>query len=133
MSKKHVPAPVKVKRGISGLGLFADEDIPKNEFIIEYTGEKISNKEADERGGKYLFELNSRWTLDGSSRANTARYINHSCRPNAESDVIKARVKFYAKRRIKKEEEITVDYGASYVDSYIKPYGCKCEKCNPRS
>lgn len=123
---------VKVKRGIAGLGLFAEEDIKKDDFIIEYTGEIISNDEADQRGGKYLFELNSKWTLDGKARSNTARYINHSHAPNSESDIIGKKVKFFAKRNITAGEEITVDYGKEYFEEHIKPFGCKCSKCTKK-
>lgn len=126
---KQAIAKVKVKKGIAGLGLFALENIPKDTLIVEYTGEVISNDEADRRGGKYLFEINSKWTIDGKSRTNTARYVNHSCRPNAESDTIGKKVKYFAKRTIKAGEEITVDYGKEYFNDFIKPYGCRCEKC----
>ena len=44
-------------------------------------------KKDDAIENKYLFELNNRWTIDGSVRKNVARYINHACKPNAESDV----------------------------------------------
>ena len=82
----------RVGRSKAGLGLFALKPIKKGSFIGYYRGRLISNKEADERGTKYLFEINSRWTIDGSSRANIARYINHSCRPNAETDVKKHKI-----------------------------------------
>ncbi|MEX1027311.1 MAG: SET domain-containing protein-lysine N-methyltransferase [Candidatus Paceibacterota bacterium] len=132
MGRRHIPAAVHVQRSRAGLGLFAEETIEKGQFVIEYTGELISNDEADRRGNKYLFELNSKWTIDGSARSNTARYINHSCRPNCETDVIRRRVKIFAKRRIKPGEELTYDYGKAYVDEYIKPNGCKCEKCKAK-
>lgn len=132
MARKHTPVDVQVKRSSAGLGLFANEDIKKGQFIIEYVGEMISNDEADKRGGRYLFEVNSKWTIDGSDRSNTARYINHSCRPNSESDEVKRKIKFYALKNIKKGDEITVDYGEEYVTDYIKPYGCKCAHCQKK-
>jgi SET domain-containing protein len=122
---------VKVKRsGHGGLGLFAEELIEKNRDIIEYVGEIITAKEADESKGKYLFELNSKFTLDGKSRTNIARYINHSCLPNAEADVIKMKIIISAKRTILSSEEITYDYGKEYFDEFIKPHGCKCGFCD---
>ncbi|MEX0930575.1 MAG: SET domain-containing protein-lysine N-methyltransferase [Candidatus Paceibacterota bacterium] len=133
MSNKHEPAAVRVKRSNAGLGLFADQVIEKGQFVIEYTGELISNDEADRRANKYLFEINTKWTIDGSARSNTARYINHSCRPNCETDVIKHRIKIYARRTIQPGEELTYDYGKPYVDEYIKPHGCRCEKCRARN
>ena len=80
-----------VKRSSAGLGLFAAKAFKRGERIIEYTGEKISEDEANDRGGKYLFELNERWTIDGKGRENTARYINHSCKPNAYPDLRQGR------------------------------------------
>ena len=79
----------RVGRSKAGLGLFALKPVRRGEFIAYYSGRLISNKEADELWTKYLFEVNNRWTIDGSNRRNIARYINHSCKPNAEADVKK--------------------------------------------
>jgi len=131
------PHPFRVGRSKTGLGLFATQEIAKGQFIVEYLGTRLTTKEAIEvesRGSnKYLFEVNSRWTIDGSPRTNVARYTNHSCRPNAEADVKKGRVLISAKRRIKPGEEITFHYGKSYFDIFIKPKGCKCVKCSERA
>src|SRR6267142_5964636 len=84
--------PFRVGRSRTGLGLFATEPIKKRTIIVEYKGRRITNAEADRLetlNSRYMYELNSRWTVDGSSRSNVARYANHSCRPNAESDVIR--------------------------------------------
>ncbi|MBI3671776.1 SET domain-containing protein [Candidatus Azambacteria bacterium] len=126
---KNLKNTFKVKRSRSGLGLFAEDDIKKGDFIIEYTGKIISHDEANEKGGKYLFEINSKRTIDGSGRENKARYINHSCRPNCEVEIKKDRVFVYAKKKIKAGEELSYDYGKEYFDEYIKPYGCRCDKC----
>lgn len=122
---------VVVKRSSAGLGLFANRDFKKDEEIIEYIGETISDDEAQKRGGKYLFELNERWTIDGKARHNTARYINHSCRPNcyAELSADETQVFIKAKRLIKKGEELTYHYGSYYFKNEIAPVGCRCEKC----
>lgn len=120
-----------VKRSKIGLGLFATSDIPKGTRIIQYIGKRITNEEAASNTGKYLFTLDEKYTIDGSSRDNLARYINHSCRPNAESDVIDGEIWISAKRKIKAGEEITIHYGKDYFNTFIKPKGCKCAKCNP--
>ena len=78
---------LRVGRSKTGLGLFALKPIRRGDFIAYYTGRLIPNRQADELWTKYLFEVNNRWTLDGSTRSNIARYINHSCKPNAETDV----------------------------------------------
>ena len=119
----------KVKKGMSGLGLFALDQIKKEEKIIEYTGPLLSNQEADEKGGRYLFRVNSRWTIDGSGRENLARYINHACRPNAEALTVGKKVIVYAKKKIKLGEEISIHYGRSYFKDFIKPHGCRCPHC----
>jgi uncharacterized protein len=124
--------PFRVGRATTGLGLFATARIEKGAFIVEYVGRRITTAEADRRearGAKYMYELNSRWTIDGSSRRNIARYANHACRPNAESDIVKGKVILRAIKTIEPGDEITYDYGPEYFDLIIKPMGCKCARC----
>ncbi len=125
---------LKVKRGINGLGLFTTVDIKKGTFIIEYVGKLLTADEADAKGGQYLFEINSRWTIDGTTRKNLARYINHSCRPNCESDTNDRlkRITIAAIKNIKAGTELTYDYGKAFWNDYIKPKGCRCEKCKEK-
>lgn len=129
VAKEKQPKKVKVRRSAAGLGLFADEDIQKGDFVIEYTGEIINRAESDRRGGKYLFELSKNRVVDGKERGNIARYINHGCRPNCETEVVGSRIFVYARKNIKQGEELSYDYGKEYVDDHIKPYGCKCGHC----
>ncbi len=118
-----------VKRSSTGLGLFAQEDIPKGKFIVEYYGPVLTPKEADDKQGKYLFEVSSRRVVDGTLRCNTARYINHSCAPNCKVDIVKGKIYVYAKRRIRSGEEFAYNYGKEYFDDFIRPHGCQCIKC----
>lgn len=120
---------VKVKKSSAGLGLFAEKSFKKNDFIIEYTGEQISEKEADKRGGKYLFRVNSKQTIDARERKNIARYINHSCKPNCQARIISGKIMIFAIKNINTGEEFAYDYGKEYFDEYIKPFGCRCSKC----
>ncbi|WP_457093568.1 SET domain-containing protein [Microvirga sp. P5_D2] len=123
-------SPFRVGRSVTGLGLFATDLIEKGKFIIEYVGPKITNGEVQRRrNARYLFEVNSRWTIDGSPRWNTARYINHSCRPNAKAVVSRGRIRIMATRRIKPGDEITYSYGKDYFETFIRPWGCKCLAC----
>lgn len=134
VSQKTEVRPYVVRKSSAGLGLFAIAPIKKGKFIIQYTGEHITNEEADRRGGKYLFILNKKVVIDGKGRENTARYVNHSCRPNAEAmtDYKETIVRIKARRNIKEGEEITYDYGKEYWGEYIKPYGCRCVKCQEK-
>ncbi len=118
-----------VKRSGSGLGLFSAVDFKKGDLVIEYTGEKLPNSIADQKNSKYIFALNSRFSIDGSKRTNISRYINHSCRPNCEARIGGQRIFIYAKKRIRAGEELNYNYGKEYFDEYIKPYGCRCEAC----
>src|SRR5258708_13694052 len=79
--------PYRVGRSRTGLGLFATRDIGKGTRIVEYFGPLLdcSKPKDDAFENKYLFELNGRWTIDGSFPRNIARYANHSCRPKADS------------------------------------------------
>ena len=131
--KKYTPGTfdLRVKRSKTGLGLFTYSPIPKGACVIEYTGNVLSKKEEDESNSLYLFDVGRGKTIDGSPRSNTARYINHSCRPNCEIDIWGRRVWVIAKRAIKAGEELNYDYDKDYFDAYIKPKGCKCIKCAP--
>ena len=97
----------KVKKSkIHGTGIVALQDIKKNTKIIQYIGEKINKKEGDRRsaerikkylnkkneGSVYVFELNNKFDIDGSPLYNKARYINHSCDPKCEVDIIENQI-----------------------------------------
>lgn len=120
-----------VKRTATGLGLFTLQPIPADKRIIEYIGPVISAEEADRSGGKYLFELDEKRAIDGRARSNLARYINHSCRPNAKGYTTGRRIWIWSLKAIKAGEEITIDYGKEYLDAHIER--CKCPKCETRT
>src|SRR5262249_37771981 len=94
----------RIGRSRTGLGLFATKPYRKREYVVTYRGRKLANAEADRleaRGSRYMFEINSRWTIDGSARWNTARYVNHSCRPNVEAIERRGgKIVYIARRRI---------------------------------
>jgi uncharacterized protein len=124
-----VPFSLLVKRSTAGKGLFAGETIPKDACIIEYVGRQVSEAEKYSSKSRYLFEVNSKITLDGKPAINKAGYINHACKPNAEPYIHKSRIFIFAKRAIRPGEEITYDYGKEYFDDYLKPNGCRCASC----
>ncbi len=128
---------------IHGRGVFAKKTIPKGTRIIEYVGEKISKSEAERRavipldrhkqdqtyGAVYLFELNKKHDIDGNVPYNTARHINHSCEPNAETEIICGKIWIIALRAIMKGEEITYNYSYSYEDYHEHRCYCQSQKC----
>ena len=94
------------KSNIHGIGIVASQNIKKGTKVIQYLGDKVSKKEGDKRstdriknylhkkneGSVYVFELNSRYDIDGSPLYNKARYINHSCDPNCEVEIISGKI-----------------------------------------
>ncbi len=123
------------KSNIHRHGLSASIDIKKGQRIIQYKGKKVSlyKVETDQKYDNdkpiYLFTLNKRYDLDGDFKFNTARLINHSCNPNCEVLEYKKQLWIFSMRDIKKNEELTYDYGFSFDKDY-KQYVCKCRSKN---
>ena len=123
------------KSGINNLGLFAQGDIKKGEKVIEYKGRKFTHKQVEEDDrfdnskAIYLFTLNERYVLDGDTKTNTAKYINHSCDPNCEVDIINGKIWIIAIKDIKKGDELSYDYGFGY-DADFRQFPCKCGSKN---
>jgi SET domain-containing protein len=130
---------------IHGNGVFATAPIKKGEEIVEYKGKMITHAEADalhfgdiDTGHTFLFTLNEEYILDANTKGNVARWINHSCDPNAiafvhgheSEDLRKDRVLIEALRDIKAGEEITYDYGFEFDVPYTKElkeiWACRC-------
>jgi len=130
--KSYTPGDfdLAIRRSRAGLGLFANGPIPKGACVIEYTGVELTKEQEDKSRSRYLFEINTKKTIDGAPRWNTARYINHSCRPNCEPNIHKGRVFIHARRNIKPGEELSYDYGKNYFNEYLKEI-CRCPKCMP--
>ena len=138
-----LPAFVRLGRsGLHGFGLFARDFIPQDTQIIEYVGERITKAEAQRReerrlarlaaggdGCVYIFELNRRHDLDGQVPWNPARRINHSCRPNCESQQGRGRIWIVARRDIAPDEELTYDYGFPYSEWRDHPCRCGAPGC----
>lgn len=130
---------------IHGRGVFAKRRIPAGTRVIEYAGKRISNKEADRRHPAnpddpfhtFFFVLSSGKVIDGNDEGNDARWINHACEPNCESEEGKSgkRVYIVAKRDIARGEELNYDYGLVMEDKITKKlrsqYACRCgaEQC----
>ena len=139
--KEHQYIEVR-QSSIHNTGVYAKIDIPKDTKIIEYVGEKITKEESEKRGDElmkkgdnnknaqvFIFEIDKHYDIDGNVSYNPARFINHSCDPNAEAVNENKRIWIISKRFIKKGEEITYDYGYSMEDFEEHPCLCGSEKC----
>lgn len=125
---------VRTKRSrIEGAGVFAARPIPKRSKIGEVTGVLIPIGEARRRARTgcriCLIDVSSRLALD-CTRGNALRYLNHSCGANAYLRIFRRRVEVYARRGIKRGEEITVDYG---VSPHTGGMQCRCGHPSCRS
>lgn len=129
------PRPFRLGRSRTGLGLFATRPIKRRVRIAEYKGPRLPVQEAEKAeaaGNRYLFEVNSRWTIDGKARSNIARYFNHSCNPNTDTTIRNGRVFIFTLRPIKEGEELTYGYGSDYLNNVIGKSRCKCTRCRKR-
>jgi uncharacterized protein len=124
----------KRRSSIQGWGVFALRPITKNTRIVDYAGEKITNRESLKREVGYLrsghiwcFKLNRLYARDAAVGGNVARFINHSCRPNCYVQVVGETIWIRAAKNIRRGEELTYDYnteGAAAIPCRCRP-GCK--------
>ena len=123
---------------IHGRGVFAARRIPSGTRIIEYTGEPLTEAEVDARYDDaamdqphtFLFMVADGRYVDAARNGNDARFINHSCVPNCEIDIVKGRIYVRALRTIERGTELTYDY-ALEVEEDPEPerrelFACRC-------
>ncbi|MGA2548586.1 MAG: SET domain-containing protein-lysine N-methyltransferase [Burkholderiaceae bacterium] len=134
---------ISIRRsGIHGRGVYAARPIKSGERIVEYKGERINWKEAlrrhphdpEQPNHTFYFTIGDDLVIDGGARGNAARWINHSCNPNCEADMVEIRghmhVFIEALRDIKTGEELSYDYGleidAPYTPKLKREFACSC-------
>jgi SET domain-containing protein len=119
------------KSKIHRWGVYADEAIPANRKVIEYTGERISRRETKIRAGRplnYIFTLDAYWSIDGAAGGSGAQYFNHCCQPNVDARILRGHILYFSKRKIKKGEELTLDYRFA-KDVERVPCSCGAAEC----
>ncbi|KAH6987317.1 histone H3 methyltransferase complex protein [Ilyonectria sp. MPI-CAGE-AT-0026] len=132
--------PVKFARSaIHNWGLYAMENIAKDDMIIEYVGEEVRQQIAEIRekhylksgiGSSYLFRIDDNTVVDATKKGGIARFINHSCMPNCTAKIIKVegskRIVIYALRDIAMNEELTYDYKFEREIGSLDRIPCLC-------
>ncbi|PTB62761.1 hypothetical protein BBK36DRAFT_1183377 [Trichoderma citrinoviride] len=132
--------PVKFARSaIHNWGLYAMENINKDDMIIEYVGEEVRQQIAEIRenrylksgiGSSYLFRIDDNTVIDATKKGGIARFINHSCMPNCTAKIIKVegskRIVIYALRDIAMNEELTYDYKFEREIGSLDRIPCLC-------
>jgi uncharacterized protein len=123
---------------VHGRGVFAVAAISKGARIIEYLGDRVSHKEADDRyadhdesdNHTFLFIVDKHTVIDAGVGGNDARFINHQCEGNCESVIENRRVFIDATRDIAAGEELGYDYeiGREKDDppNVDEIYACRC-------
>ena len=123
---------------VHGRGVFAVAPIRKGTRIIEYLGDRVSHKAADERyedhdesdNHTFLFIVDKHTVIDAGVGGNDARFINHQCEGNCESVIENRRVFIDAARDIAPGEELGYDYeiGREKDDppNVDEIYACRC-------
>jgi uncharacterized protein len=128
---KLAPGLAVKKSPINGKGCFATLRFKRGKKIADYTGELITNAEANRRAKRRLLRIcaiDSRWSLDGSLGGNGTHYINHSCEPNSFMKILYGHIQFYALRDISPGEEITIDYESTLHSDRKRCY-CGAKTC----
>ena len=131
------PEPAVRRSPVHGLGTFARQPYRAGRRVIEYTGERIDEKEVERRyAGEeddphtFLFQIGPRTSIDARAGGNAARYINHSCDPNCEARQVGSRVFIVALRAIEPGEELTYDYRLQIErgapNARRRLYACRC-------
>ena len=125
---------------LHGKGLFANSNIKSGSNIIEYVGEKITKKQSDkiaeiqlkksqknrEEGQVYIFTLDEKYDINGNVSYNKAKLMNHSCKPNCDTDIIDGKIWIRSYKNIKKGDELTYDYGFVFDEDDFRDHVCKC-------
>jgi uncharacterized protein len=126
--------------GVHGRGVYAIRPIKKGEVVIEYKGEMVTWKQAEKRhphnpddpDHTFFFHIDDKHVIDAAYGGNAARWINHACKPNCESDIDEERYRVFIKalRRIAPGEELFYDYGLVIDEPYTKKlkkqFACRC-------
>jgi SET domain-containing protein len=122
---------------VHGRGVFAGEPIPAGRKVIEYAGERISRRETRRRFLRawrsrerriYLARVDLYWAIDGSCGGSGAELINHCCDPNLTWKRSGGHLFFYSRRRIRRGEELSLDYGFRN-DGPAVPCHCGAPSC----
>ncbi|HEV2491016.1 MAG TPA: SET domain-containing protein-lysine N-methyltransferase [Candidatus Acidoferrales bacterium] len=131
---------LRVKRSkIHRWGMFALQSIPRGRKVIEYMGERLNLKQADQRfrrnirrgklrANEYFARLSRGCVIDGSQSESGAQFINHSCDPNLSIRRLRGHLLLFSRRRIRRGEELLSDYAYSKAAPKT-PCRCGSPKC----
>jgi SET domain-containing protein len=123
---------------VHGRGVFATRALAAGEQVCEYRGERISWEEALLRHPRdpahpdhtFYFDIGDGTVIDGAVDGNSARWINHACRPNCEAEDRNGRIFIQTVQPIRSGEELSIDYALLVEGRYTRQlrhrYACHC-------
>uniref|UniRef100_H3ARX4 Histone-lysine N-methyltransferase, H3 lysine-36 specific n=1 Tax=Latimeria chalumnae TaxID=7897 RepID=H3ARX4_LATCH len=124
-----------------GWGLCSKVDLKKGEFVNEYVGELIDEEECRARikhaqendiSNFYMLTLDKDRIIDAGPKGNHARFMNHSCQPNCETQKWTVngdtRVGLFALCDIPAGSELTFNYNLECLGNGKTV--CKCGSPN---
>ena len=145
MQRQQKRPPFATRRSkIHGTGVFATRRIRPGRLLIAYEGQTITTAAARKRYGRdaarndphtLLFHLEGNRYIDAAVGGNDARFINHSCDPNCDPELLDGAIWIRSIRNIQPGVELAYDYslviekGASRKRK--SQYTCRCSaaKC----
>ncbi|KAJ6667786.1 hypothetical protein lerEdw1_016107 [Lerista edwardsae] len=142
-TKRQYPE-VEIFRTLArGWGLQAKRDIKKGEFVNEYVGELIDEEECRARiryaqehdiTNFYMLTLDKDRIIDAGPKGNHARFMNHCCQPNCETQKWSVngdtRVGLFALTNIKAGTELTFNYNLECLGNGKTVCKCGAPNCS---
>nr|KAF6448208.1 nuclear receptor binding SET domain protein 1 [Rousettus aegyptiacus] len=126
-----------------GWGLRTKTDIKKGEFVNEYVGELIDEEECRARiryaqehdiTNFYMLTLDKDRIIDAGPKGNYARFMNHCCQPNCETQKWSVngdtRVGLFALSDIKAGTELTFNYNLECLGNGKTVCKCGAPNCS---
>uniref|UniRef100_A0A8C6MEE1 Histone-lysine N-methyltransferase NSD3 n=1 Tax=Nothobranchius furzeri TaxID=105023 RepID=A0A8C6MEE1_NOTFU len=142
-SKRLYAETEVVKTDGCGWGLRTNQDLHKGDFVTEYVGEVIDAEECQQRikhahekhvTNFYMLTLTKDRVIDAGPKGNSARFMNHSCSPNCETqkwtvngDV---RIGLFALCDIEAGAELTFNYNLHCVGNRRMSCHCGSDNCS---
>ncbi|CAG4970924.1 unnamed protein product [Colias eurytheme] len=141
--KREYPRMEPYRTHARGWGLRTLEDIKAGQFVIEYVGELIDEEEFQRRMKRmhevrdenyYFLTLDKERMIDAGPKGNLARFMNHSCDPNCETQkwtvLGDVRVGLFALYDIPANSELTFNYNLESAGIEKKRCMCGTKRCS---
>ncbi|CAH1155865.1 unnamed protein product [Phaedon cochleariae] len=141
--KRDYPPMIPYKTQGRGWGLKCLAAIKRGQFVIEYVGEIIDDEEYQRRIQKmhqqkeenyYFLTIDQNRMIDAGPKGNMARFMNHCCQPNCETQKWTVngdtKVGLFATKDIPANTELTFNYNLECTGTEKKICRCGAPNCS---